>query len=252
MKSKKTLFYIIAPAILLILIIIGSNDSARDSFSRIKVKKTATSSNSFNKSRLSIDDPASLWVVVNKTRPLSPTNYAPNDLVIPNVPLRFSTDYEEMQLRKPAADSLEKMVLDAKEEGINLLLASGYRSYDLQTTVYNNFVGNQGRETADTQSARPGYSEHQTGLAVDLGRTDRSCEIEDCFASTNESKWLAANSYKYGFIVRYQPDTKAVAGYQYEPWHFRYVGPELATQLKNQNNPTLEEFFSLPAAPDYN
>lgn len=246
MSSKKFLLYIGAPALLLIVVIAGSNNQTLSNFSR------SSSKQSFNKKRLSVDDPNSLWVVVNKTRPLNPANYAPPDLITPNIPLRFSADNDEMKLRRPAAEALETMVADAKKESVNLMNASAYRSYNLQTIVYNDFVKSQGKSTADTQSARPGFSEHQTGLAVDLEPTDRSCEVEDCFANTAEGKWLAKNAYKYGFILRYQPTTQSIVGYKYEPWHFRYVGQELATELKNQNNATLEDFFGLGSAPDYN
>lgn len=251
MRSRKNMFLIGAPLLLLGLLIIGNSEGARDSFSRMQFGRTR-STESFNKQRLSVDEASSLWVVVNKKRPLQPIDYVPSNLVVPNVPLRFAKDFEEMKLRSDAAKALEEMTAVAKSENVNLMLASGYRSYTLQTTVYNNFVGNQGQETADTQSARPGFSEHQTGLAVDIGPTDRSCEIEDCFAETKEGKWLAANANRFGFIIRYQPNEQATVGYKYEPWHFRYVGRELALELKNQDNPNLEDYFGLPAAPNYN
>lgn len=209
-------------------------------------------SKTLDKNKNSISDPNSIWVVVNKKRPLNPTSYAPSDLVLPNIPLRNSNASSEMLVRKEVADSLAKMANDAKKESVNLLLASGYRSYNLQIAVYNNFVKTQGQSVADTQSARPGHSEHQTGLAVDLGSTSRKCEIEDCFADMPEGKWLEKNAYKYGFILRYYPNGQSVVGYKYEPWHFRYVGIELATELHNKNIKSLEEFFDLPFAPDYN
>lgn len=251
MLSKKTFLLVCAPLLLITLIILGNRDATMDSFSKTMTKQS-NSTPSFNKKRLSIDDPASIWVIANKARPLNPSGYIPADLVIPSVPLRYDTTYEEMKLRKEAAESLQEMTNDAKSESVNLKLASGYRSYNLQTSVYNNFVKTQGRATADTQSARPGYSEHQTGLAADLEPVDRSCEIADCFATTKEGVWLAANSYKYGYIVRYLPGKQNIVGYKYEPWHFRYVGRELAAELKKLDNPTLEEFFGLPPAPSYN
>jgi D-alanyl-D-alanine carboxypeptidase len=131
------------------------------------------------------------------------------------------------------------------------MLSSGYRSYDYQVGLYNGYVKSQGQATADTQSARPGYSEHQTGLAVDIEPASKKCELDACFADTPEGKWLVANAYKYGFILRYTQDKTAVTGYAYEPWHFRYVGTPLATEMHNQNVATLEEFFNLPVAPDY-
>ena len=121
----------------------------------------------------------------------------------------------------------------------------------LQVSVYNNEVKTYGQATADKQSARPGYSEHQTGLAVDLEPASRQCEVQDCFASTIEGKWLAVNAYLHGFIMRYPPGKEAVTGYKQESWHFRYIGKELAAEMKQQNITTLEEFFGLPAAPNY-
>lgn len=205
----------------------------------------------FNKKKYSLDDPSSFWVIANKKRPLDPKNYAPIDLRVPAVALRSSSTSEEMKLRDPAATALETMFAGAKEQGITLLLASGYRSFNLQTGVYNRYVSTQGQTTADSQSARPGYSEHQTGLAVDVGGANRVCEIEACFADTPEGKWVAANAYKYGFVVRYQKGTENIVGYIYEPWHLRFVGVELASELKRLGNPTLEDFFNLPAAATY-
>ncbi len=205
----------------------------------------------FNKKQLSIDDPASMWVVVNKKRQLKPKEYAPADLVTPNVALRSAPTTDEMQMRKEAAGALEQMFAAAKVDGINLLMASGYRPYSLQASVYNRYVKNDGQASADSQSARPGHSEHQTGLAVDVGGTNRVCEIQDCFADTPEAKWVAVNAYKYGYIVRYQKDTRSTVGYIYEPWHIRYVGKLLAAELRQQKNPPLETFFGLEAAADY-
>lgn len=211
---------------------------------------TSGSPDAFDKQQYSIDDPNSPWVVVNKKRQLSPKDYAPSDLVTPNVPLR--TTGEEMKLRKATADALQAMFADAKKAGLNLMLSSGYRSYNFQVGLYNRYVKEIGQASADTQSARPGYSEHQTGMAADIEPATRNCEVEVCFADTPEGKWLAANAHAYGFIIRYTPDKTAVTGYTYEPWHIRFVGTQLANELKVQNIETLEEFFGLPAAPDYN
>ncbi len=205
----------------------------------------------FDKTRLSLSDPASIWVIANKQRPLSPKQYAPVDLRAPNIPLRRGAADPEMQIRDEAATALEKLVAAANIEDSNLMLASGYRSYEVQSTVYNSEVRGYGQAVADQESARPGHSEHQTGLALDLEPTSRKCEIADCFADTPEGKWLAANAYTYGFIIRYTPDKVAVTGYKYEPWHIRYIGTDLAAEMHRQNVKTLEEFFGLPAVPNY-
>lgn len=205
----------------------------------------------FSKAKFSVDDSNSIWVVVNKQRPLKPRDYVPGDLVTPAVPLRFNNGGPEMKLRKEAATALELMTKAAKADSTNLMIASAYRSFTTQNAVYDREVARFGQTTADTQSARPGYSEHQTGLSVDLEPTSRQCEIEDCFADTLEGKWLAANSFKHGFLLRYTADKVAVTGYRAESWHFRYVGIELAAEMNRQGIITLEEFFGLPAAPGY-
>jgi zinc D-Ala-D-Ala carboxypeptidase len=222
--------------------------------SKAKQKKAADTPKPvpFDAKKYSLTDPSSPWIVVNKLRALEPRTYAPADLVVPNIPLRGNITSNEKYVRKDTATALESMVTAANNDGVHLNLQSGYRSYDFQVTLYNRYVQQQGQAAADTQSARPGYSEHQTGLAADLGGTSNpSCNVEACYATTTEGKWLAAHAYTYGFIVRYPSDKTAVTGYTYEPWHIRYVGVELATEMHTKNIETLEEFFGLPAAPDY-
>jgi D-alanyl-D-alanine carboxypeptidase len=204
----------------------------------------------FDKHQRSTTDAASLWVVVNKPLPLSPITYVPADLVNPNIPLR--TKGEEMLLRKDAATALEQLAAGAKADGYNLMLASGYRSYSFQVNLYNGYVRTQGQAAADRTSARPGHSEHQTGLAADLEPTSRKCEVEACFGDLAEGKWLAANAYKYGFIIRYTADKIATTGYDYEPWHVRYVGTDLAAEMHTTGAETLEEFFDVPGGASFN
>lgn len=207
---------------------------------------------SFNKQQYSIGEPGSTWWIVNKVRPLNPAAYAPDNLVVPKVPLRVAAGDSEMRLRKEAAAALEELIAAAKQDQLSLLLASGYRSYQLQVAVYNANVQKYGQAGADEQSARPGTSEHQTGLAVDVGATSRKCEIEQCFGDLPEGIWVAANAHKYGFILRYPENKEAITGYVYEPWHFRYVGKDLAAELHKQKILTLEEFFGIvPARQPY-
>jgi D-alanyl-D-alanine carboxypeptidase len=214
-------------------------------------KTSDTSAQTFDKKKYSLEDPSSLWVISNKQRPLDPSSYEPTDLVAPNVPLRLDAGTEEMQMRKEAATAIEQMFADAKKDGLTLMVSSAFRSYDYQEGLYNTYVKQQGRAVADTQSARPGYSEHQTGWAVDVEPSSRECEVEECFADTPEGKWVAENAYKYGFVIRYHEGKQDTTGYIYEPWHLRYVAKDLAAEIKKQGNPTLEEFFGLPKAPDY-
>ncbi|HSX18111.1 MAG TPA: D-alanyl-D-alanine carboxypeptidase family protein [Candidatus Saccharimonadales bacterium] len=203
----------------------------------------------FNKSKYSINDPNSIWVVVNKGRVL-PAGYVPPDLVTPNVPLRTKTSDPEMHLRNEAARALESLFSTASTESINFRLASGYRSYTEQVSIYASEVKSNGQAGADRESARPGHSEHQTGLAADLEPSTRLCEVEPCFANTPEGKWLMANAYKSGFIIRYQEGKENLTGYKYEPWHIRYVGADLAVEIQ-KNGQTLEQFFGLAAATGY-
>ncbi len=202
-----------------------------------------------DKTQYSLDEPDSIWVVVNKERPL-PTDYQPTDLIVPKVKLSGSPLQELMHLRAPAAHALEDMYGQAKAAGLTLELFSGYRTAKYQKQLYDSYVATNGKSAADQFSARPGYSEHQTGLAADLVGANQKCIADECFANTKEGKWLAAHAYLYGFIIRYPKNKETVTGYEYEPWHLRYVGKDLAAQI-NDTGQTLEEFFDLPAAPDY-
>lgn len=205
----------------------------------------------FDKKQQSLDDPASFWVITNKRRPLQPTNYSPNDLTTPDIPLRLTAKDEEMKLRVEPAAALSNLFEAAKKDGVSLMVSSAYRSYSFQKGLYNRYVSQQGRAVADTQSARPGHSEHQTGLAVDVEPASRKCEVEACFAHTPEGKWVAEHAHEYGFIIRYGDGQQGTTGYIYEPWHLRYVGKSLAAEIHKEGNPTLEDFFGLEPAPDY-
>ncbi|HVS58880.1 MAG TPA: D-alanyl-D-alanine carboxypeptidase family protein [Candidatus Saccharimonadales bacterium] len=205
---------------------------------------------SFDKTQYSLTDPNSIWVIVNKKNPLKPKTYVPNDLIFPTVPTRVPGNVS-MQMRKVAGTALETMFAGAKKDGINLMLSSGYRPYTFQQVLYNNYVASSGVAAADTFSARPGYSEHQTGLAADIEPLSEKCDVDQCFANLPEGKWLAANAYKYGFVIRYPKGKDSVTGYEYEPWHVRYVGVEAATEMQKEDVVTLETFFGLPPAPTY-
>ncbi len=193
----------------------------------------------FDKNRYPTDKPESPWVVINKQRPLLPT-YIPADL----------KTVSSAQLQTQAAADLEQLITVAAQNNAVLRVISGYRSYDTQKTLYNNYVKKDGQAKADTYSARPGHSEHQTGLAADLGNGSGHCDLDICFATTAGGQWLANNAHTYGFIIRYPEAKTAITGFQYEPWHIRYVGVDLANELRAKKQ-TMEEFFSLPAAPNY-
>ncbi|MGY1841230.1 MULTISPECIES: M15 family metallopeptidase [unclassified Modestobacter] len=193
-----------------------------------------------DRAQLSLDDPASTWVVVNKARPLVPIDHAPSDLV------PIGGGY---QLRAEAAQAMDAMLSAAAEQGLSLSVQSAYRPYDYQVGLFAAQVRRFGEERAEIQVARPGHSEHQTGLAADVG--GGGCDIETCFATTAEGRWVAAHGPEFGYVVRYPDGAQGVTGFKYEPWHLRYVGTALATELQRTGVPTLEEFFGLPAAPGY-
>jgi D-alanyl-D-alanine carboxypeptidase len=200
----------------------------------------------FDPGAFSIDDPNSLWVVVNKQRPLNPADYYPPDLRAPQVP------YGAYDQRTEAATAVEQMFAAfLAETGQEMESISGFRSYDSQVSTYNGWVNQLGQAQADLVSARPGHSEHQTGLAIDIASVPANCSLEECFAQTAQAQWAAANAYRFGFILRYPADKTPITGYAYEPWHFRYVGVALATEMHDTGVTTLEEYFGLPAAPSY-
>jgi D-alanyl-D-alanine carboxypeptidase len=185
-------------------------------------------------------EPSSQWVVVSKSRPLAQQEYVPADLIEAPVASNPDKSREERSVRELFRTPLQNLFNAAKTKGYDLMVANGYRSYDLQNTYYSNYVATSGQEAADTYSARPGYSEHQTGLAVDISLVSRECYLEACFGATPAGAWLAAHAHEYGFILRYPENKSSVTGYQFEPWHFRYVGPVLANAL-HDSGLTLDE-----------
>lgn len=208
---------------------------------------TATTNPVLNKTEFSTDDPASLWVVVNKSHPL-PSGYVPPDLVVPHVKLQLSPKSERMHVREVVAGPLQDLFTAAQKDGYRFILLSGYRSEAYQKKIYDKYVKKL-KTRADAASAQPGYSEHQTGLAVDLDRDrDLRCLTMACFAAMPEAKWLALHAHEYGFIVRYEKGKEEITGYEYEPWHLRYVGKELAAELFGKQE-TMEEFFSTQTVP---
>lgn len=189
------------------------------------------------------DDPAALTVVVNKQRPL-PLDYAPATLV--------PVDGGVIELRPEAADALAALRAAAAAEGITPTLISGYRSAERQAEVYQGWVARMGGDSADEVSARPGYSEHQTGLAVDLGSSSRpECDLNQCFADTAEGRWLAAHAEEFGFVVRYTAANQDRTGYRPEGWHLRYVGAGVIDQLRLRGAGSLEELYGLPGGAEY-
>lgn len=188
------------------------------------------------------------WVV-NKRRALNPKTYVPPNLVVPSVKLRVP-GHQTMKIRSDVATAAQQLFAAAKAAGHDPMLSSGYRSYSYQSTLYNSYVNNSGQAAADTYSARPGHSEHQTGLSFDICNAG-SCNLQESFGGTALGQWVAAHAHEHGFIIRYPNGKQGITGYIYEPWHLRYVGKTTAAQIHSSGK-TLEEHFGLPAAPTYN
>ncbi|WP_354169401.1 M15 family metallopeptidase [Arthrobacter sp. UYEF36] len=186
---------------------------------------------------------------MNKHRPLSPAGYVPADLVQPRV--RLAAAGESALLNSTTAGAAEQMFAAAAAAGVVITLASGYRSFNTQITTYNRWVNAEGQAAADTASARPGYSEHQTGWSFDIGDGSGRDSFTPAFANQPAAVWVKANAHLFGFVVRYPWMFHEITGYYYEPWHLRYVGVETAVDMHTRGIATLEEYFGLEAAPAY-
>jgi D-alanyl-D-alanine carboxypeptidase len=197
---------------------------------------------------ISLTDPIWTWVVVNKTRPFAPIDYRPAKLVLPDGVRSLEGGF----LRSDAASALTAMVAAAKKAGVGeIAMESGFRSFSTQHTSYGNQVGQRGVAGADLVSARPGYSEHQSGLAADLVACNGGCGTLDQIATTSQGAWLKAHAWQYGWIVRYEQGHTDTTGYLPEPWHVRFIGVGLAQAYHAGGWHSLEDFFALPKAPGY-
>ena len=172
-------------------------------------------------------------ILVNKYTKLD-ENYTPT-----LVTMSSTYSYGNMQMETVAYEHFKQMVDAAKNDGIKLYNISSYRSYSTQSGLYNNYVNSSGKTAADRFSARAGYSEHQTGLATDINTASSA----DHFENTKEYQWLINNCHKYGFILRYPQGREYITGYKFEPWHYRYVGVDVATYVM-ENNITFEEYYA--------
>lgn len=190
---------------------------------------------------VAIDDCNSRYIVANKSR-LLPAGWKPKDLVVLSVPYRGRAEAKYM--RKEASNALTQLFAGAKKAGVSLCAISGFRSYELQSSVHNKYIRQLGEKAAVMVSAKAGSSEHQTGLAIDISSKSLNYALSNSFANTREGKWLAKNAAEYGFILRYPKGREAITGYVYEPWHFRYIGRELAVDITKKGL-TLEEYFGI-------
>ena len=195
-----------------------------------------------------LSDSRRVWVIVDKQRPLVPIDFEPAEVTAPaNMPRTV-----DGRLQPAASDALSALVAAAAAEGAGSIgLNSAYRSYASQTRTYNGYVESMGRDQADLQSARPGFSEHQTGLATDVAACDGGCAAIKSFGGATQGAWVAANAWRFGFVVRYEDGYTPITGYEWEPWHLRYIGTDLAQVYHDGGFHTLEDFFGLPAAPTY-
>ncbi len=181
-----------------------------------------------------ITEPDIYLVLVNKTYKL-PRDYIPSNLEL--ISTEFSN--ENKYLRTEAKEAFENLSRDAKALGYKITAVSTYRDYAYQEKLYNEYIEEKGLEYADNCSARPGHSEHQTGLAVDV---EGSNNDYDEFENSKEFTWMKDNAYKYGFILRYPKGKEKITGFKYEPWHYRYVGVDTA-KIMYEENIILEEYY---------
>lgn len=200
----------------------GSSDNTAAAPAQQQSAQTSSSSDNYGPAPVQYDIPGLTYIngvlIANKSYSL-PADFAPG---------LDSTCYNQFC----------KLSSAAAQEGLNIYLSSGFRSYDYQAQIYNNYCARDRQAAADTYSARPGYSEHQTGLAIDVN------QIDDSFIGTPEAIWLENHCHEFGFILRYPQGKQDITGYQYESWHIRYVGTDLATQI-HASGLTLEEYFGI-------
>ncbi|MCM1988292.1 D-alanyl-D-alanine carboxypeptidase family protein [Oceanirhabdus seepicola] len=216
------------------------NDLTSDTIYIGQALTIITDANGLN-DKIIVSNPDHILALVNKKNKL-PSDYIPHNLVVPNVPFPFKSYHSKKLMRKEAAQALENLFKKAEEDNIKIYALSGYRSYTRQESIFASNVKKNGLEKANQFSAKPGESEHQTGLAMDLTSPSVNNVLTQRFGQTMEGKWVKANAYKFGFIIRYPKGKEHITGYQYEPWHLRFVGKEAAEEIFNKNI-TLEEYL---------
>jgi len=192
------------------------------------LKETAESQNFINELQIIMMQDPYLYLLVDKNHPLD-KDYNPKDLVTLKKG-SYSVNREAMELRSAAAASLEEMADAAKNDNITLLVISAYRSYSSQNTIYTNYVRTIGQIAADRASAKPGHSQHQLGFTADFGL------LNNRFAQTAEGIWLYNNASRFGWSLSYPDGYEEITGYQWESWHYRYVGKELAEFINKYFN----------------
>ncbi|MGL4990074.1 MAG: M15 family metallopeptidase [Sarcina sp.] len=233
-KIQKTIFYFISVSVLVYMGFTFYNKYLK---SDMKVAEINVTQNSDELESDATINKKTAILLVNRDNTLS-ENFYPNDLVIPNIPFKDDSNNEERHISKSISKPLEDLFEAAQAEGIILFGNSGYRSFASQKELYDEKVLNMGQEMADAYVAKAGFSEHQTGLCIDLTNSS------NYFAKgVLEADWLVSNAHKFGFIIRYPEGTKDITGIAYEPWHIRYVGDEAAQEIFDDNL-TLEEYLN--------
>lgn len=178
-------------------------------------------------------------ILINKTHSLN-KNYEPKDLTEAKPAVKGASKYQ--QLRKPVAAAFKKLSDAAAKKGMTIKVTSGYRPYSYQKYLFSKYVNKDGRYRAEQYSAEPGHSEHQSGLCADVSSPSVNYNLVQAYGTTEEGKWLASNAHKYGFIIRFPKGKEKITGYEYEPWHIRYVGKAAAKEIHKQKL-TLEEYL---------
>ncbi|WP_372697232.1 D-alanyl-D-alanine carboxypeptidase family protein [Arthrobacter sp. JSM 101049] len=185
-------------------------------------------------------DPTSPLVLVNEHHPLHPRDYVPQDLVAVNG--------SGARMVPEAAAALERLLAAARDDGHALIVESAYRSYDYQVGLFRRYTNMYGEAYASRISARPGTSEHQLGLSADIGVASGQCSLKACLADLPAGKWTAAHAAEYGFIIRYPQGRQEITGYNFEPWHLRYLGVDAAQEMREQEVDTFEQYSDELAA----
>ena len=211
----------------------SDNDDLSYTVAMVNVKANYDFYNSKIVSKTNIND--GNLMLVNKYHYLG-KEYIPSDLV----DIKNYYAYGENQVKKEVYENFLSMWNDAKKEDLSLIVTSAYRDYDYQQSLWNSYANKNGNDWADSVAARAGYSEHQTGLSMDIVTYGSTM---DSFESTDEFKWLSENAYKYGFILRYPKGKEEITGYSYESWHYRYVGKDIALKMHNEDI-TFDEYYA--------
>jgi zinc D-Ala-D-Ala carboxypeptidase len=239
-KKKSSKLFLVLLAIV-ILLVLGSNLSiVKGLFGLHDGQGQDSANDKVRTQELTAAKEQGLLILVNKQHPVN-KEYKPDDLTAMKY-FVSNRSAETRFMRAAAVTAFNQLVEKAAQDGIDLKMTTAYRSYGFQKILFDNYVSQSGEAAANRFSAKPGQSEHQTGLAVDVSSSAIDYQLTEDFGETAEGKWLAAHAHEFGFIIRYPKDKESITGYLYEPWHIRYVGKFAAKDIYDQNL-TLEEYL---------